>query len=138
MATVRTRGGKGVPSQALSIGRRFARCCVRRGRLRRHRPRGPRVRGNPRFFRYVKAAPVDAFPAPVNATLIPTSLEIRPVGQNTNLPLTEAPLPTQPLVPNVLVRVTNSAKPAPDQLSSALLKSFRDSEPALQTGDVFR
>jgi hypothetical protein len=95
-------------------------------------------RGNPRFFRYVKAAPVDAFPAPVNATLIPTSLEIRPLGQNINLPRTEASLPMQPPVPNALVRVSNSAKPTPDQLSSALLKSFRDSEGALQTGDVFR
>src|SRR5437870_4588822 len=95
-------------------------------------------RGTPRFFRYVKAAPVDAFPVPVNATLIPTSLEIRSPGQSANLPRTEASLPMQPGAPNVVIRVTNSAKPASDQLSSALLKAFSDSEPALQTVDVFR
>jgi hypothetical protein len=39
---------------------------------------------------------------------------------------------------NVLVRVSNSAKPALDQLSAALLKAFRDSEPALRSGDLFR
>jgi hypothetical protein len=42
------------------------------------------------------------------------------------------------MVANVLVRVSNSGKPAPDQLSAALLKAFRDSEPALRGGDLFR
>jgi len=39
---------------------------------------------------------------------------------------------------NVLVRVSGSAKPTPDQLSAALLKSFRDSEPGLRSVDLFR
>jgi hypothetical protein len=39
---------------------------------------------------------------------------------------------------NVLVRVSGSAKPTPDQLSAALLKAFRDSEPGLRSLDLFR
>jgi hypothetical protein len=42
------------------------------------------------------------------------------------------------MLANVSVRVSSSAKPAPDQLSAALLKAFRDSEPALRSADLFR
>jgi hypothetical protein len=98
-------------------------------------------RGTPRFFRYVKATPSDALPASTwNASLTPVSWEIRSLGQAAaaNTPRVDASLPVQPLVVNVLVRVSNSAKPSPDQLSSAVLKAFRDSEPALRSGDLFR
>jgi hypothetical protein len=97
-------------------------------------------RGTPRFMRYVKATVADVVPAPTrNVTLTPTSWEISPPRQTAmNLPRAEASLPVQPIVTNVLVRASNSAKPAPDQLSAALLKAFRDSEPALRSGDLFR
>jgi len=97
-------------------------------------------RGTPRFFRYVKATPADAIPASAwNASLTPASLEVRPPAQAAaDLPRAEASLPVQPRTANVLVRVSNSAKPAPDQLNAALLKAFRDSERALRTGDLFR
>jgi hypothetical protein len=97
-------------------------------------------RGTPRFFRYVKATPADVLPASTwNASLTPVSWEIRsPAQAAVNLPRAEASLPVQPMVANVLVRVSNSGKPAPDQLSAALLKAFRDSEPALRGGDLFR
>jgi hypothetical protein len=102
-------------------------------------------RGTPRFFRYVKATPADALPASTwNASLTPVSWEIRSPGQAAvnPPPRSEASLPVQPPVQpmpaNVLVRVSGSAKPTPDQLSAALLKSFRDSEPALRSVDLFR
>jgi hypothetical protein len=96
-------------------------------------------RGTPRFFRYVKATPSDALPASTwNASLTPVSSEIRSLGQAVANPLrVDASLPVQPMLVHVLVRVSNSAKPSPDQLSSALLKTFRDSEPALRNGDLF-
>src|SRR5882762_656455 len=86
-------------------------------------------RGAPRFFRYVKATPADALPASTwNASLTPVSWEIRSPGEAAvNPPRAEASLPVQPMVANVLVRVSNSAKPAPEQLTEALLKAFRDS-----------
>ncbi len=97
-------------------------------------------RGTPRFFRYVNATPADAPPASTwNASLTPVNWEIRSPGQDaTTLPRAEASLPVQPVVASVLVRVSNSAKPTPDQLSTALLKAFRDSEPILRNGDLFR
>ena len=97
-------------------------------------------RGTPRFFRYVKATPADVLPASTwNASLTPVSWEIRSQGQAvSNLPRAEASLPVQPMLANVSVRVSSSAKPAPDQLSAALLKAFRDSEPALRSADLFR
>lgn len=85
-------------------------------------------RGTPRFFRYVKAAPVEPLPEVSNATLIPTSLEIRsPAG-------VEAPATVQPAAS--VVRVASSTKPTSDQLNAALLKAFRDSEPALRGSDL--
>ncbi len=100
-------------------------------------------RGFPRFFRYVKATPGDALPASTwNASLTPVSWEVRSPGQGANLSRAEAPLPVQPPVQsmpaNVLVRVSNSVKLAPDQLSAALLKTFRDFEPALRSDNLFR
>ncbi len=97
-------------------------------------------RGTPRFFRYVNATPADAPPASTwNASLTPVNWEIRSPGQDAaTLPRAEASLPVQPVVASVLVRVSNSAKPTPDQLSTALLKAFRDSEPILRNGDLFR
>jgi len=102
-------------------------------------------RGTPRFFRYVKATPADALPASTwNASLTPVSWEIRSPGQAAvnSPPRSEASLPVQPPVQpmpaNVLVRVSSSAKPTPDQLSAALLKAFRDSEPGLRSVDLFR
>jgi hypothetical protein len=100
-------------------------------------------RGTPHFFRYVKATPADALPASTwNASLTPVSWEVRSPGQGANPSRAEAPLPVQPPVQsmpaNVLVRVSNSVKLAPDQLSAALLKTFRDSEPALRSDNLFR
>ncbi len=97
-------------------------------------------RGTPRFFRYVKTIPADITPASAwDATLTPVSLEVRPPAQAAAGPPSSEAFPAmRPLVPNVSVRVANSSKPAPDQLSAALLKAFRDSEPALRDGNVFR
>jgi len=42
------------------------------------------------------------------------------------------------MLASILVRGSSSTKPTSDQLSAALLKAFRDSEPALRGGDLFR